>query len=54
MRWRHHKDGGQYIPNPATWLNQQRWEDILPEAEKPSGIDTDQDQIATIRRMLGG
>jgi hypothetical protein len=25
------KDGGQYIPHPATWLNQQRWEDeILP------------------------
>lgn len=48
------KDGGQYIPNPATWLNQQRWEDILPEAEKPSGMDTDPDQIAAIRRMLGG
>ena len=28
------KDGGQYIPNPATWLNQRRWEDELP---KPSG-----------------
>jgi hypothetical protein len=21
------KDGGQYIPHPATWLNQRRWED---------------------------
>lgn len=21
------KDNGQYIPNPATWLNQKRWED---------------------------
>jgi curved DNA-binding protein CbpA len=21
------KDDGQYIPNPATWLNQRRWED---------------------------
>ncbi len=21
------KDGGQYIPNPATWINQRRWED---------------------------
>lgn len=48
------KDGGQYIPNPATWLNQQRWEDVLPEAEKPSGMDTDPDQIAAIRRMFGG
>lgn len=23
--WR--KDGGQFVPHPATWLNQQRWED---------------------------
>ena len=23
------KDGGQFIPNPATWLNQRRWEDEL-------------------------
>lgn len=21
------KDGGQFIPNPATWINQKRWED---------------------------
>jgi hypothetical protein len=21
------RDGGKYIPNPATWLNQERWED---------------------------
>lgn len=25
------KDGGQFIPNPATWLNQGRWEDQSPE-----------------------
>lgn len=23
-------DNGQYIPNPATWLNQGRWDDELP------------------------
>lgn len=23
------KDGGQYIPNPSTWLNQERWNDEL-------------------------
>lgn len=23
------KDGGQYIPNPATWIGQRRWEDEL-------------------------
>ena len=25
------KDRGQYIPNPATWLNQSRWEDNYEE-----------------------
>ena len=24
------RDGGRYIPYPATWLNQQRWEDEVP------------------------
>lgn len=33
------KDGGQYIPNPATWLNQKRWEDELTMISKHSGID---------------
>ena len=26
-QWR--KDGGQFIPNPATWINQGRWQDEL-------------------------
>ena len=25
------KDGGQFIPNPATWINQRRWEDEVPK-----------------------
>lgn len=25
------KDAGQFIPHPATWLNQRRWEDELPK-----------------------
>jgi hypothetical protein len=29
------KNGGQYIPHPATWLNGKRWEDeIVPENKK--------------------
>lgn len=28
------RDNGQYIPMPATWLNQQRWEDE-PEEDEP-------------------
>jgi hypothetical protein len=37
------KDDGQFIPHPATWLNQQRWEDVLSVGEgrvrgaKPNG-----------------
>lgn len=27
------KNSGQYIPNPATWLNQGRWDDELPRRQ---------------------
>lgn len=50
------KDGGQYIPNPATWLNQCRWEDELPEAANHPGStqrELDSDEQAAIRRMMG-
>lgn len=29
------REGGRFIPNPATWLNQGRWEDELPSAAAP-------------------
>lgn len=31
------RDGGQYIPHPATWLNGRRWEDHIeaPQVDKP-------------------
>lgn len=29
VRWR--EDGGRYVPLPATWLNQRRWEDTVTE-----------------------
>lgn len=32
------KDGGQYIPNPATWLNQGRWQDEGQQAGSAQGI----------------
>lgn len=32
MQWQEEK--GKYIPNPATWLNQERWDDILEEKPK--------------------
>jgi hypothetical protein len=29
-RWQ--DQGGRFVPNPATWLNQERWDDELPPA----------------------
>ncbi len=52
------RDAGQYIPNPATWLNQGRWEDELPEAGTarngvPMGGGTlGEAELEAIRRML--
>ena len=39
--WTENKTEPQYIPYPATWLNQKRWEDelVLPEIEKPFRLD---------------
>ena len=31
------KDGGQFVPYPATWLNQRRWEDETPKAVSSTG-----------------
>lgn len=31
------KDGGQYIPNPATWLNRGSWDDQLPVGKNTGG-----------------
>lgn len=35
------KEGGQYIPYPATWLNQERWNDQTEE-ESQDGFNTDE------------
>ena len=33
------KNGGQFIPNPATYLNQRRWEDMAPDPSKAPALD---------------
>lgn len=30
------KDNGQFIPNPATWLHQRRWEDEIEQPRSPN------------------
>lgn len=49
------KDGGQFIPHPATWLNGRRWEDQLPQAgyHKGGQRQLDADEIEAVRRMMG-
>jgi hypothetical protein len=41
-QWR--RDNGQYIPNPATWLNQGRWDDECSSVE-PKEVDRYADLI---------
>ena len=33
------KNNGQYIPNPATWLNQERWDDQLSGGEHAREVE---------------
>ena len=55
VQW--NRDNGQYIPNPATWINQGRWEDELPESS-PNPNTGQQPQQGSqnpfINAMLGG
>lgn len=46
------RDNGQYIPNPATWLNQGRWEDEERRKAKPDdGSEQTVDGDAIRRRI---
>lgn len=54
------KENGRYIPNPATWLNQGRWEDVLDtpaQAVPADGWQMGTEELAAInamkRRMAG-
>ena len=38
------KDGGQFIPHPATWLNGCRWEDEVPKAAAFTGKQVSEHQ----------
>lgn len=38
------KDGGQFIPHPATWLNQHRWEDEIPKPTPQGQVKRVQEQ----------
>ena len=44
------KDGGQFIPYPATWLNQERWDD---EVQSGDGMDNLRNLYAEFKREEG-
>jgi hypothetical protein len=47
------KDSGQFIPNPATWLNQERWADSIETEVFDDGIPQgDQRSMAALRKVL--
>lgn len=51
------REGGRYIPNPATWLNQGRWDDELPEGRTaPNSVHgctgMGEAEMEAIRRMM--
>ena len=48
------KDNGRYIPNPATWLNQGRWEDVLEtpvQSVQTDGWQMGTEELAAINAM---
>lgn len=54
IQWK--KESGAYIPNPATWLQERRWEDQLPRKEDPipkgaSGL-LGEAELAAIEKVL--
>ena len=52
------KDGGKFVPYPATWLNRGSWEDSDHNSDSPTGaeflISDDESEADLIRRMQGG
>jgi len=46
------KDEGQYIPHPATWLNQRRWEDVIETGTYQQGDDPFDKRLREAERRL--
>ncbi|MBO5959315.1 MAG: hypothetical protein J6Q65_04250 [Lentisphaeria bacterium] len=52
------EDGGKYIPHPATWIHQKRWEDEPPKKSgqqyEQRDYSTDEDDTARLMAILQG
>lgn len=44
------RENGRFIPNPATWLNQKRWEDEYDDDQIQSSFDVDEFYQAALKR----
>ena len=42
------KDGGQFVPHPATWLNQKRWQGDAPPAGNGKRTEYAQQAVETV------
>jgi hypothetical protein len=45
------KNNGEFIPYPSTWLNQERWEDELPEIDGGGIVQTEDCDPAEAERL---
>lgn len=52
QQWR--RDNGQYIPNPSTWLNQQRWLDELQNQQRGGAANATGRIDGADRQRIGG
>ena len=48
------KDGGQFIPHPATWLNQGRWQDAPEVVSQVPQLSKRTNQILSVIKHLEG
>ena len=46
------RDNGRYIPYPATWLNQKRWEDEYPVSAARAALSRENDELEELEKRL--
>ena len=52
-RWEQwQREGGRFVPNPATWLSEGRWEDLKPSSVEPGVRLPDAEERAAVRRLM--
>jgi len=47
------QENGKYIPYPATWLNQKRWEDEIAQKAQERNFDVQEAWENAVKRSIG-